>query len=44
MDPATDDEIADQEMNSRAPHDQYVFGADNKILWHILPDALKDHP
>ena len=31
-------------MTSRAPHDQYVYGADNKTLWHILHDALKDHP
>ena len=44
MDPATDDENVDQEMTSRAPHDHYVYGADNKNLWHILNDALKDHP
>ena len=31
-------------MTSREPHDQYVYGADNKTLWHILYDALKDHP
>ena len=44
MDPATDDENVDQEITSRAPHDHYVYGADNKNLWHILNDALKDHP
>ena len=43
-DPATDYEIFDQEMTSRAPHDQYVFGADNDTLWHILHNDLKDHP
>ena len=31
-------------MTSRAPHDQYVYGAENKTLWHILHDSLKDHP
>ena len=31
-------------MTSRAPRDQYVYGEDNKTLWHILHDALKDHP
>ena len=35
MDPANDYENVDQEMNSRAPHDQFVYGADNKTLWHI---------
>ena len=30
-------------MTSREPHDQYVYGADNKTLWHILHDALKYH-
>ena len=30
--PATDYENADQEMTSRAPHDQYLYGADNKTL------------
>ena len=44
MDPATDYINVDQEMTSREPHDQYVYGADNKTLWHILHDALKDHP
>ena len=44
MDPAADDENVDKEMTSRAPHDQYVYGADNKTLWHILHYALKDHP
>ena len=43
MDPATDYENVDQEMTSLAPHDQYVYGADNKTLWNILHDALKDH-
>ena len=31
-------------MTSQAPHDQFVYGADNKTLWHILNDALKSHP
>ena len=44
MDPATDYENVDQEMMSRAPHYQYVYGTDNKTLWHILHYALKDHP
>ena len=35
MDPAADYENVDQEMTSRAPHDQFVYGADNKTLWHI---------
>ena len=39
-DPATDNGNVDQEMTSRAPHDQYVYGADNKTLWRILHDAL----
>ena len=43
LDPATDYGNIDQEMASRAPHDQYVYGVDNKNLWHILHDALKDH-
>ena len=30
MDPAIDYENFDQEMTSRTPHDQYVYGADNK--------------
>ena len=42
-DPATEYENVDQEMTSRAPHDQYVYGADNKTLWHILSVSLKDH-
>ena len=33
MDPATDYENVDQEMTSRASHDQYVYSADNKTLW-----------
>ena len=44
MDPAIDYENFDQEMTSQAPHDQYVYGADKNTLWHILHDALKDHP
>ena len=44
MDPATDYENADQEMTSRSPQDQYLYGEYNKTLWHILHDALKDHP
>ena len=44
MDPVTDDENVDQEMTSRAPRDQYVYGEDNKTLWHILQDALKYYP
>ena len=44
MDPAIDYENVDQEITSRAPHDQYVYGAYNKTLWHILHDALKYHP
>ena len=35
MDPSANDENVDQEMTSRAPHDQFVYGADNKTLWHI---------
>ena len=31
-------------MTSIAPQDQYLYGADNKTLWHILYDALKKHP
>ena len=31
-------------MTSQAPHEQYVYGADNKTLWHILHDSLKGHP
>ena len=34
----------DEEMTARAPHDQYVYSADNRALWHILHVALKDHP
>ena len=30
-------------MTARAPHDQYVYDADNRALWYILHDALKDH-
>ena len=44
MDPVTDYENVDQEMTSRAPRDQYVYGEDNKTLWHILQDALKYYP
>ena len=44
MDTAANHENVDQEMTSRAPHDQFVYGADNKTLWHILHDALKDRP
>ena len=43
-DPATDYENVDQGMMSRVSHDQYVYGADKNTLWHILHDALKDHP
>ena len=32
MDPAIDDENFDQEITSQGPHDQYVYGADNKTL------------
>ena len=42
--PATDYENVNQEMTSRAPHDQYVYGVDNKTLWYILHYSLKDHP
>ena len=31
----------DEGMTAHAPHDQYVYGADNKALWHILHVALK---
>ena len=44
MDPAADYENIDKEMTSRSPHDQFVYGADNKTLWNILHDALKYHP
>ena len=30
MDPAIDYENVDQEMTSLEPHDQYLYGADNK--------------
>ena len=43
-DPATNDENVDKEMTSQSPHDQYVYGEYTKTLWHILHDALKDHP
>ena len=43
-DPTTDYENVDQEMTLRAPHDQYVYVAENKTLWHILHYALQDHP
>ena len=32
MDTATDYEHVYQETTSQAPHDQYVYGADNKTL------------
>ena len=35
IDPAIDDENVNKEMTSREPHDQYVYGAENKTLWHI---------
>ena len=44
LDPVPDYENVDQEMTPRAPHDQFVYGADNKTLWHILHNALKYHP
>ena len=44
MDPAIEYGNVDQEMTSRTPHDQYVYGADNKTIWHILHDVLKEHP
>ena len=44
MDSDTNDENVDKEMTSRAPSDQYVYGADNKTLWNILHYSLKDHP
>ena len=34
-DPDTAYENIDQEMTSRAPHDQYLYCAYNKTLWHI---------
>lgn len=34
----------DSEMIVRTPHDQYVYAADNRILWHTLHDVSKDHP
>ena len=43
-DPATEYENVDQDMTSREPHDQHVYGANNKTLWHIIHDALKDYP
>ena len=30
-------------MTSRAPHYQFVYGADNKTLWNLLHDAMKYH-
>ena len=44
MYPATDYKNVDQEMTSGAPHDQYVYVVDNNTIWHILYDAIKDHP
>ena len=43
IDPATKYENVDQEITSRASHDQYLYVADNKTLWHILHHALKYH-
>ena len=43
-DPDTEYENVDQEMTLQAPHYQYVYVADNKTLWRIINDALKDHP
>ena len=43
-DPTTEYENVDQDKTSRAPHDQYVYDADKKTLWHILHDTLKYHP
>ena len=43
-DPSTAYDNIDMEMISRAPHDLYVYGADCRSLWHVLHDALKDHP
>ena len=43
-DPSTGYSSIDMEMISRAPHDLYVYAVDNRALWHILHDALKDHP
>ena len=43
-DPSSGYTNIDEEMTARAPHDQFVYGADNKALWHILHVALKDHP
>ena len=35
MDTTNEYENVDQEMTSRAPHDQYLYCAYNKTLWHI---------
>ena len=43
-DPATEYDNVDQKIKSRAPHDQYLYGAGNNTLWNILHDDLKDHP
>ena len=43
-DPATEYENVDQEITSQAPHEQYIYGADNNNLWHIIHHDLKDHP
>ena len=42
-DPDTDYEEVDQEMTPQSPHDQCIYCAENKTLWHILHDALKYH-
>ena len=42
-DPATEYENVDQDKTLWGPHYQYVYGTDNKTLWHILHDDLKDH-
>ena len=43
-DPDTNYEKVDQEMTPQAPHVQCIYCAENKTLWYILHDAIKDHP
>ena len=44
MDPAIDYENVDQEMTSRAPHYQYVYGTDNKTRVNMEQNVKKIAP
>ena len=43
-DDATNYTTVIDEMIARCPHGTYEYQQDNATLWHILYDALKDHP